>query len=138
MTTFIDTSGLLAMLNASDQFHPRAAAAWRRLIEAEEDLVTTSYVLVETFALVQSRLGLEAVQLLDRDIVPLLEVAWVDEAIHRTGVSTLLTAARRRLSLVDCVSFETMRRRGLDRAFTFDHHFEEQGFAVVPDQMPSP
>jgi len=41
----------------------------------------------------------------------------------------LLTAGRRELSLVDCVSFACMRRQGLTRAFHFDRHFREQGFA---------
>ena len=43
----------------------------------------------------------------------------------------MLTAARRRLSLVDCVSFDVMRRLGLNRVFCFDQHFEEQGFDIV-------
>lgn len=132
MTVFVDTSALLAMLDAGDLFHPQASDGWRSLIESDEALLSTSYVLVETFALCQRRLGLDAVLVLDREIVPLLEVVWVDEPLHRTAVSALLTASRRRLSLVDCSSFEAMRRRDIARAFTFDRHFAEQGFETVP------
>jgi len=35
------------------------------------------------------------------------------------------------LSLVDCVSFEVMRRIGMNRVFCFDPHFEEHGFEVL-------
>jgi predicted nucleic acid-binding protein len=28
------------------------------------------------------------------------------------------------------VSFETMRQRGIERAFAFDRHFEEAGFGL--------
>ncbi len=42
-----------------------------------------------------------------------------------------VAAGRRQLSLVDCVSFEVMRRIGLNRAFCLDPHFEEQGFEVL-------
>jgi predicted nucleic acid-binding protein len=37
-------------------------------------------------------------------------------------------SARRHLTLVDCASFESMRRLTVRRAFAFDRHFEEQGF----------
>jgi predicted nucleic acid-binding protein len=43
-------------------------------------------------------------------------------------MATLLAAGRRKLSLVDCVSFELMRGCGCNHAFAFDAHFEEQGF----------
>jgi predicted nucleic acid-binding protein len=39
---------------------------------------------------------------------------------------------RRRTSLVDWVSFEVMRRRGIETAFAFDRDFATAGFAVVP------
>ena len=81
-----------------------------------------------TFALVQSRLGLDAVRSLQQDVVPALRVLWVDAELHAAAATALLTAARRRLSLVDCVSFEAMRREGVRRAFAFDRHFAELGF----------
>jgi predicted nucleic acid-binding protein len=39
------------------------------------------------------------------------------------------SARRRDLSLVDCVSFEVMRRNGITRAFAVDRHFQELGFS---------
>lgn len=44
----------------------------------------------------------------------------------------LLFEAKRHLSLVDCASFETMQRRGLTHAFTFDRDFADRGFASIP------
>ena len=132
MSVFIDTAGLLAVLDADDRHHRLASRAWRTLVETEEDLITTSYVLVESFALVQARLGLEALRVLDQDLLPVLRIVWIDEHRHRAAVTGLLTAGRRRLSLVDCASFETMRHLSVTRAFTFDRHFREQGFEQVP------
>jgi predicted nucleic acid-binding protein len=43
-----------------------------------------------------------------------------------------LVASRRQVSLVDLVSFEVMRREGIDTAFAFDRDFERAGFQVVP------
>ncbi len=132
MSTFVDTSALLAVLDADDTQHARASHVWSDLVGGEDDLLTTNYVLVETFALAQARLGLAATRLLDDDVVPILRVTWVDESLHRAAITALLTAQRRGLSLVDCVSFAAMRRLGIARAFAFDRHFRQQGFALLP------
>ena len=132
MTTFVDTSALLAVLDADDQNHLSARQIWERLVTDEEDLVCTNYILVETFALAQSRFGLEAVRTLQGDIVPVLRIEWMDAQSHGNSVAALLTAARRQLSLVDCASFDAMHHLGITTAFTFDHHFAEQGFGPVP------
>jgi predicted nucleic acid-binding protein len=131
MSVFVDTSALFAMLDADDQNHQRAKQAWVSLITQGTEFTSTSYVLVETFALVQHRLGMEAVRVLQEDVVPVLRVEWVDEATHESGVAAMLTAARRQLSLVDCVSFIAMRRLGIKTVFAFDDHFAEQGFEQV-------
>jgi len=63
--------------------------------------------------------------------VPVLQVRWVDSTIHNAAMAILLAAARRKLSFVDCVSFELMRMEGITAAFTFDRHFKEQGFTCA-------
>ena len=70
--------------------------------------------------------------MLTTDFLPLITVDLVDEFVHGAALAALLTANRRDLSLVDCVSFEIMRRRDVARAFALDSDFSKQGFAVVP------
>src|SRR6185295_12707103 len=113
--------------------HSRAAATYRELLEAGEPLISTSYVLVETIALLQRRLGIDAVSTFQTDILPTLEVEWLTEESHQAAMAALLAAARRRLSLVDCSSFLIMRRRGVTRAFAVDPHFGEHGFEQIPE-----
>jgi predicted nucleic acid-binding protein len=131
MSVFIDTSAFLALLDRDEVNHTAASAIWKRLLADDETLVATNYILVESYALIQSRIGLDAVRTFTTDFVPLLEMEWVGADVHATAVSALLVASRRDLSLVDCVSFETMRRRGISRAFAFDRHFKTQGFDVT-------
>ena len=131
MSAFVDTSALLAVLHSGDTSHRRAAKAWRALLESAEELVVTSYILVETTALLQHRFGLAAARSFQESVVPVLRIVWVDADLHAEGMGALLTAGRRELSLVDCVSFACMRRLGLARALHFDHHFREQGFAFA-------
>ena len=132
MSIFIDTSAILAVLDADDQYHAKADEVWQDILSSREDLTTTNYVLVETFALVQRRLGWEAVKIFQEDLVPALEIEWVTEASHRTAVDMLFLLSHRQLSLVDCISFAIMRNVGLRKAFTFDSHFKEQGFETIP------
>ena len=132
MSLFVDTSALYALLVRSERGHGPVFEAFRAAVEGADPLLATSYVLVEAAALLQHRIGLAAVRDLEAGIVPLLAVEWVTRALHRRAVARLLRDDRRRLSLVDCASFEFMRHKGLTRALTLDRHFAEAGFEVVP------
>lgn len=129
---FVDTSAFLAILSTSDINHHRASQCWRNLLEEGQTLITNNYVLVESIVLVQKRLGLEKVRGLQTEILPLLQIEWVDEAQHITAIETVLQTNRRKLSLIDCSAFQTMNSLGINTAFTFDPHFAEQGFNVIP------
>jgi predicted nucleic acid-binding protein len=120
LIVFVDTSALYAVLDADDDRNPSARATWVDLLENRYVLQTDSYVLLETLPLLQSRLGIPAVNRFTTDILPVLNVFWVDEGVHRSAHHALLVSARRRLSL--------------NTAFCFDPHFAEQGFRVLPDQ----
>lgn len=130
---FVDTSAIFAILDADDQHHAATKAAWIELLQSETRLLTSNYILVESCALLQNRLGLEAVRTFNDDIVPLLDVRWVNTAVHKAAESAHRSQARRNLSLVDCTSFEIMRQAGVKSAFILDRHFGEQGFECVPD-----
>ena len=131
MRIFIDTSAFYALLDRDDTHHPRARRAWTDLLKAVHALVTSNYILVETFALLQNRLGIEAIRAFHDDILPLIAIEFVASGTHRSGVAALLSASRRNLSLVDCVSFEVMRTSGINTVFAFDKHFKEQGFTLI-------
>ena len=132
MTVFVDTSALYAAADGNDSACRRAVATWTDLLEQNATLVTTNYILLETSALIQHRLGLARLQAFHQDVFPLLSVEWVTPDRHRSGVEATLTSARRQLSVVDCISFQTMRELGIHTAFAFDTHFRQQGFRCIP------
>ena len=128
MKCFVDTSAFFALLDKDDKNHPVAEKVLRNLLENDTVLLTSNYVLVESFALIQRRLGMEALRLFQTNMTPIVRVEFVSSELHRLGVSAVLSASKRNLSLVDCISFEIMRFLNIQSAFTFDQHFHEQGF----------
>ena len=132
MTAFADTSALYAFLDKANRSHELVTQIWDTVSAGGGLLVTTNYTVLETAALCQSRFGPPIARDLFDRVVPGLDVHWVDQEVHEAAVAALLVANRRDLSLVDCVSFEVMRRLDIRQAFTLDEHFREQGFEVVP------
>ncbi len=128
---FIDTSAIYALLVRTDRRHPEAHKAFDKLRARGDVLICTSYVLVETYALLARRVGRAAVRVFRTDIEPLLDIVWVDRDLHETGLDHWLQSRRRRSSLVDAVSFAVIRRHAVDEAFAFDRDFEREGFPRV-------
>jgi predicted nucleic acid-binding protein len=127
---FIDTSAVFALLVPTDQAHERACRIFDRLRAREAVLITTSYSLVETNALLERRFGRSATAAFRSDFAPLLDIVWVDEDLHERGLDLLLQRPSG-LSLVDAVSFIIIRDRKLDEVFAFDRHFELEGFPMA-------
>jgi predicted nucleic acid-binding protein len=128
---YVDTSALLAIVDTKDAYHETAKEFWGQQVLIA-NFRSNNYVVVESIALIQNRLGLEAVQILVDQLLPVIEIDWLDVEQQKLAIQSVLTANRRNLSLMDCSSFETMRRLGIKTVFTFDEHFREQGFNIVP------
>jgi len=127
---FVDTSAFYAELDGTDPFHPRAKVAFARAQAENWQLITTNYVVHESWAVVQSRLGWGAVDAWRDRLVRLCEVVWITQELHNLGEGRCRQARQRHLSLTDCTSFEVMRRRGIREAIASDVHFEREGFAL--------
>jgi len=131
MIIFADTSGLFALLVQNDDMHIRAKQNFAYLAQHRAQLLTSSFVLVETTALLQRRVGLVAVHDFQSRIIPLLEIIWVDSDWYIRAIQRLFALNNRNVSLVDCVSFEIMESREITHAFSFDKHFPENGFSIT-------
>ncbi|MEX2551965.1 MAG: PIN domain-containing protein [Actinomycetota bacterium] len=132
MRTFVDTSALYALLDEDDAQH-QSAVNWLSASGRDPALIlsTHNYVVVETAALVQRRLGTQATRVLFDAFIPAVSVFFVDELLHRQALSAHL-AGGGDVSLVDRTSFELIRQLQIAQAFAFDSHFEREGFRTVP------
>jgi predicted nucleic acid-binding protein len=131
MIVFADTSALYALLVRDDSMHAHARRCFSHFSKQAVQLLSSSFVLVETMALLQRRVGLEAVRDFNARITPLIEILWVDGEWYNRAMQRLLLHQKRILSLVDCLSFEIMEARAITVAFTYDRYFEEYGFSRI-------
>lgn len=127
---FVDTSGFYAELDGTDPNHEKAAAAFALSLQNKWKLITTNYVLHESWAVIQARLGWNAVDAWRDRLVSLCEVVWITQDLHALGEARCRQARQRHLSLTDCISIEIMRRRGTGQAIAFDDHFCREGFCL--------
>jgi predicted nucleic acid-binding protein len=128
---FLDTVGLLALLNHSDQWRADAVASFASLQAAHRGFVATELIFYEAGnALARTSLRAAVdnirVELRDQGKIEALtnadcENAWQLYRSRRNGDA----------SIVDCVSFVVMRRLGLIEAFTNDQHFAAAGFTPL-------
>ena len=128
---FADTSAFYALLDRSDKHHKEASALWPDLLDINITLLTTNYVVSETIALLQNRIGFKAANLWCKDILEILDVLWIDAETHERGFALWLNLGRRGLSLVDCVSFVTIHQHQIEKAFCFKPHFTDHGFELL-------
>jgi predicted nucleic acid-binding protein len=101
------------------------------LLDGNIALITSNYVVWETVGLLQNRIGFDAASLWYRDVLGVLDVWWVNADIHQRAYELWLNLRRRRLSLLDCVSFVTMHQHEIEKAFCFKPHFTDHGFTLL-------
>lgn len=128
---FLDTVGLIAIWNHSDQWHSAAMTVFADLVRQKIPLVTSSFVLLECGNEAARRpyrplvTALRQLLLANRGLVEPtaaeIDQAWADYDAGRFGSA----------GIVDQVSFAVMRRLGLTEAFTNDRHFQAAGFVTL-------
>ena len=133
MTTFVDTSAFVTLLDDADERFARASR-WidEVAVEHAEPLITHNYVVAETIAVVQRRLGNPATRAFVDHLLPVCELRFAGRDLHDRATVAYLAGLTRKTSFVDRVSFELMRMEGIQRAFAFDDDFGRAGFETVP------
>jgi hypothetical protein len=130
-TFLVDSSAILALLDATDANHARAVEAAEALAERRAVLVQTNYLWAETHALLLARRGRAAARawLLSRALP--VEAASAGEEAQ--AVEIIRRFHDQAYSLCDAISFAFIEQRGLEGAFAFDRHFRRYGrIGVVP------
>ena len=128
---FIDTSFIIALVNDRDQYHHQALS-----IADQYDshlLVVTDAVLLEVANALSRRYKNEAIQIIE-DLLSSsdVEVVRLTPELFDRAFNLYKTRPDKAWGLVDCISFIAMQEGGIPIAFTFDRHFAQAGFQILP------
>ncbi len=130
---FVDTSAFLAIKNRRDTLHKDALRLKRQMLEAGKLLVTSDYVLDESYTIIRLRAGhgmavefgeeLRASRLIRVEYLTpeLIERAWI----------LFKRFEDKDFSFTDCTSFALMRQLQIRDALAFDGHFTQAGFVEL-------
>jgi predicted nucleic acid-binding protein len=137
MKIFIDTSAWDAIEDSNDANH-ELALIFKNDLPDNCQLLTTDYVLDETYTLLLLNIGYERTVAFQKNIRELLnsgilavihispslyDAAW--DVFQRFNVD-------KKWSFTDCISYATIKQFDIETVFAFDHHFEQMGFNRKP------
>lgn len=133
MIIFIDSSFFKAYVDGKDDFHKASREISNKLVNDEVELVTSNFIIDETFTLVRVKCGLEkardlykTLKNLDKSLM-VVRVLAIDEA----EAWKWFWKPWKDLSFTDCTSFALMKRLVIKRVATFDKHYTKAGFRII-------
>lgn len=130
---FLDTSGLIALVNKDDQWHEAAEWAWSELVAGGAPFLTTSLILIEIgdgLSKIRQRQG--AIELYNRlRASRRTEILQIGEDEQERGWNLFRNRKDKEWGITDCISMAVMMQRGVNSAFSADHDFEQAGFQVL-------
>ena len=135
---FIDTGAFCAFADRSDKCHVLAVRQFSQLLKQRQALVTTNFIIDETYTWIRYRLGhAQAMAFLHASEQaqmrqPRLEVVSITADIEKSAVRLLGKYADQDLSYTDATSLAVINARKLRRAFTFDRHFHLLPLELLP------
>jgi predicted nucleic acid-binding protein len=128
---FVDTVGMLAVWNRSDQWHADAKRAYSLLDARNTSLYSTTLVLAECAnAAARTPFRLEVDEFRVR-LEACGTLIWPTSDDWHDAWAAYRNNEAEKAGIVDQLSFLVMRRLGINQAFTNDRHFLAAGFATL-------
>ena len=128
---FLDTVGLLALWDRSDQWHLPATKAFEALAQEQASLYTSSFVLLECANAAARRPYRKVVAALRREMKAAERIFLPSEEDWEEAWLAYEREPAGGPGVVDLISFRAMRHFSIKRAFTNDRHFRTAGFEVL-------
>ena len=134
---FIDTWAWVALTNKRDSMHTQAKDIYLRLKQEGYILLTSNFILDESYTLIRNRMDLEtAVKFGERisaiSKTNLIEIIHVTDKIEEKAWKIFEKYKSQNFSFTDCTSFVVMKELDIHECFTGDEHFKIFGFFVIP------
>jgi predicted nucleic acid-binding protein len=139
MLVFVDTSAWVALgLRKDKANHARATSFLAKMKEDGAVMVTSDYVLDETFTILMSRkVELDRIVLFNKTLeinvqAGTLRRVNVDDDICKKAWAEFRRYYEHAVSFTDCTSYLIAKKIQADCIFSFDEHFRIMGLDVKP------
>lgn len=127
---FVDTSALLALIDADDPRQPDVVAAFAA--HRDDELVTHGYIVAESLAVVRRRFGAEGTVTLLDDVLPPIALLPVDPDLHEEARQAYRASLPSATSFVDRVSLAVIARDGISAVLALDPDLAAPGLSLLP------
>jgi hypothetical protein len=131
MTVFLDTVGLLALWDESDQWHMLAKDCFNQFSVLRANVTTTTFIMLECGNASARRPYRSAVSRLRQELERGQRLIAPTEEDWQTAWAAYDKGGANSAGIVDEVTFAVMRRMGISKAFTNDQHFRAAGFEML-------
>ncbi len=128
---FVDTSAFYALADKKDPAHSRAL---HFLEQNDLPLLTTNYIFAESLSLLTKRLG-KAIALQfgsGLKASELIRLFYLSPDYEEAAWKEFLKYRDKDFDFIDSTCFAVMEKQGIETAFSFDRHFAQRGFQILP------
>ena len=137
---FLDTSTLVAYYNADDVNHTDVRKSIKEMEGRKVRFLTSDYIFDEILTVLLVRTGkkkaIEVCNALLKDIeAGNIRLTRVDEEVFRKAAEIFTRFTDKEWSFTDCTSYVLMKGAGITKGFSFDEHFRQFGFEILPSKQ---
>ncbi len=134
---FVDTSAFLALVNEKDNNHTDAVHFLEEIKSGRvkiKKIITSDYIIDETLTRIRYSVGHQEAVEWGKDILAsnVVEKIEMRKEIFELAWKLFQDYDDKKLSFTDCTSFAIMKKKGIEKAFSFDKDFERIGFTQLP------
>jgi len=134
---FVDTSAFLALVNEKDNNHAAAIQFLEEIKNGKiriKKIITSDYIIDETLTRIRYSVGYKEAVEWGTDILAskVIEKIEIGSEIFEYSWELFQTYNDKKLSFTDCTSFASMKKKGIEKVFSFDSDFERIGFVLLP------
>ncbi|MCL5877833.1 MAG: type II toxin-antitoxin system VapC family toxin [Candidatus Bathyarchaeota archaeon] len=134
---FVDTSAWYAIEVEDDLNHQAAHNFLTKIASGKFGIaITTDYIIDETLTLLRTRRDLaSALSFIDKVTKSKsIRVFWINEDLFQKTLEVFKKSNGKTWNFTDCTSFALMRELNVKDAFSFDAHFNQAGFSMLPKE----
>ena len=134
---FVDTSAFLALVNDKDTNHTAALHFLEKIKNGRikiSKIITPDYIIDETLTRIRYSMGHQEDVEWGKDILAskVIEKIEIQKEIFGLAWELFQTYEDKKLSFTDCTSFALMKKKGIEKVFSFDEDFARLGFVLIP------